>query len=365
MELRHLRYFVTVVEEMHFRRAAERLFIAQPALSKQVKALEDELGTQLLNRNRRTVTLTEAGSAFYEEAIAVLKRVDVAKERARATGNGLTGQFSIGFIPQALFGLLQHTLRRFREHYPQVRIRVVEGFTHDGIERAARGEVDCAFVRLPIEQRADLEGETVAYEEVRIALPTTHPLTEQPDLDLADLAAADFILFERHLEPGLYDSYIAACASAGFSPRVLHTVTSLYSTLGLVGGGLGVGFVPATARTTAPTGVTFRRLRRGAPQVQVGLVWPAQGRTPVLDNFLALRPWTGATHEVVPPSPAEPSPAGPVVAVNQQTAMGAAARCSSPTIDPAGDPMPFGSPLSSFAPPAPSPTLPTRSTAPS
>lgn len=295
MELRHLRYFVTVVEEMHFRRAAERLFIVQPALSKQIKALEDELGTQLLNRNRRSVSLTDAGSAFYEEAVAVLRRTEIAKERARATGKGLTGQLSIGFIQPTLFGLLQHTLISFRGQYPDVRLRAVEGSTRECLERTTRGELDCAFVRLPTEPRQDLLVEVVSQEEVTVALPDSHPLAARDDLDLADLAGEDLILIERHLEPALYDTYIAACADAGFSPRVGHTVTSTWAALGLIAGGLGVGFAPISAHAASPRGVTFRRLRRRAPRLTVGLVWLAKGHTPVLDNFLALRSWSTAT----------------------------------------------------------------------
>jgi DNA-binding transcriptional LysR family regulator len=291
MELRHLRYFVAVVEELHFRKAAEKLHIVQPALSKQIKSLESELGILLLDRDRRNVTLTDPGRAFYEEAVAILARAEIAKSRAIATSNGLSGQLSIGFIQPVLAGLLQRTIRAYREHYPAIRLRAVEGSSRDGLQRTVNREVDCAFVRLPVDRQEGLMIETVAREDVWLAVPSTHRLAAQDDIALEELADEEFILIERHLEPSLHDYYISQCNEAGFSPRVGQVVGSTWAVLGLVAGGLGVGFAAESTRYAGRSGVTFRRIRGTPPRLVVGLIWRESAPPPVLENFLSLRPW--------------------------------------------------------------------------
>lgn len=291
MELRHLRYFVAVVEELHFRRAAEKLHIVQPALSKQIRALENELGILLLDRDRRNVSLTEPGRAFYEDAVAILARAENAKSRALATSKGLSGQLSIGFVAPALGGLLQHTLRSFRHEYPSIHLRALEGSSQEGVQRTLTGEVDCAIVRLPVNQDEGIAVEPVTNDEVFLVVPAGHPLAEFDEISLSQTDDEELILIERHLEPGLHDYYISLYTKAGFSPKVGQVVGSSWAALGLVAGGLGICFAPASFRSTGLAGVVYLRIKEATPRLSLGLIWKSEGRSPVLDNFIKLRSW--------------------------------------------------------------------------
>jgi DNA-binding transcriptional LysR family regulator len=293
MELRHLRYFVAVAEELHFRKAAENLHIVQPALSKQISALENELGLLLLERDRRHVTLTEAGSTFLEEAIAVLARADGAKARAIAVGRGQVGALNIGFIQPALAELVPDSLRRYRKAYPEVRIRLTELTTRQVLDQTSSRAVHCAFARLPIELRDDLACTPISQQDVMLALPEGHPLAERESIDIHDIANEDLVMIDRRVEPALHDYYITMCNEAVFSPQIAHEVNSTWVALGLIAGGLGVGFAPASARSAAQKGVTFRPITGAAPRLSVGLVWNDKAKPAVLTNFLALRPWEG------------------------------------------------------------------------
>lgn len=293
MELRHLRYFVTVAEELHFRRAAERLYIVQPALSKQISLLESELGLKLLDRDRRHVTLTEAGRVFLDEAISVLARADAAKSRAKGVSNGEAGHLSIGFIQPALADLLPRALRRFRREYPGVRIRLAELTSRQAIEQTSSRTVHCAFTRLPVELRDDLAYLPVSEQDVNLVLPEGHPLTEKDKIAVEDLVDEELILIDRRVEPALHDYYISVCNEAGFSPVISHEVSSTWVALGLVASGLGVGFAPESARLAPQQGIAYRPISGGAPRLSMGLIWNTNAVPAVLQNFLSMRDsWT-------------------------------------------------------------------------
>ncbi|WP_291056550.1 LysR substrate-binding domain-containing protein [Herbiconiux sp.] len=291
MELRHLRYFVAVAEELHFRKAAESLHIVQPALSKQISALENELGLMLLERDRRHVTLTEAGKTFLEEAVAVLARADGAKSRAIAVSRGQVGSLNIGFIQPALAELVPRSLRRFRNEYPEVRIRLTELTTRQVLDQTSSRAVHCAFARLPIELRDDLACLPISQQDVMLAMPDGHRLAEKETIDMADIASEDLVMIDRRVEPALHDYYIAMCNEAGFSPHIAHEVNSTWVALGLIAGGLGVGFAPASARSAAQQGVTFRPINGATPKLSIGIVWNDKSKPAVLSNFLQMKPW--------------------------------------------------------------------------
>jgi DNA-binding transcriptional LysR family regulator len=291
MELRHLRYFVSVAEELHFRRAAEKLHIVQPALSKQISALEKELGVLLLERDRRHVTLTEAGRVFLEEAQEVLAQADGAVSRARAVSRGEVGRLTIGFIQPALAELLPRTLRVYRQHYPGVKLTIGESTSRATIERIASRSMHFAFTRLPIDPRPDLCSEVISEEPVMLAVPRGHRLAEQASVTVAELADEDLILIDRKVEPELHDYYVATCNTAGFSPRVAHEVNSTWVALGLIAGGLGVGFAPSSARLAAQQDVAYVPIEGDIPKLTIGAVYHSGPRPTVLENFLRLRPW--------------------------------------------------------------------------
>jgi DNA-binding transcriptional LysR family regulator len=291
MELRHLRYFVAVAQELHFRRAAEKLHIVQPALSKQISALEKELGVLLLDRDRRHVTLTEAGQVFLDEALEVLAQADGAVTRARAVSRGEVGRLDIGFIQPALAELLPRTLRVFREHHPGVKLTIGETTSRTAIEKIASRSMHFAFIRLPTENRPDLCTEVVSEEPVLLTVPKSHALAARESVAIADLAEEDLILIDRKVEPGLHDYYVSACNTAGFSPRVAHEVNSTSVAIGLTAGGLGIGFAPSSARLAAQHNVAYLPIEGDAPKLTIGAMYHAGPRPSVLENFLRLRPW--------------------------------------------------------------------------
>jgi DNA-binding transcriptional LysR family regulator len=299
MELRHLRYFVAVAEELHFGRAAERLFIVQSALSKQVAALEHELSVQLFVRSRRSVALTPAGIALLADARQVLAVAEAAAARAQAAGRGETGELRIGFIAPALYELLPRAVRAFREHRPDVRLVLEEMHNQDAVDAVAGGRLDVAFVRLPVAVGPELRVVAAAEEPVMLAVPEEDPLAARAEIAMADLEHRDLILIARSQEPDLHGYYVEWCAAAGFRHRVAHEVDRTHVAVGLVACGLGVCFVPCSSRLVAYPGVAYRPLAAPAPVLRIGAVWSAAAASPVLDSFVSLRPWAREPAAVV------------------------------------------------------------------
>ncbi len=269
MELRHLRYFVAVAEEGHITRAAERLGIQQPPLSQQIKALETELDVQLLRRKARGVELTEAGRALLADARAVLTHVDHAVATTRRTARGEEGRIAVGFTSSASFHpLVMRAIRRYRDAYPLVSLALEEGGTAELVDAVRREQLDAAFIRTPVGDASELTVTPLLDEEMIAALPTGHRLAPRQAraaaLPLKAFAGETFILYRRRLGPGLYDAIIAACHSAGFSPRVGQEAPRMFSTLNLVAAGLGVSIIPASMQSLHMDGVVYRRLK-GAP----------------------------------------------------------------------------------------------------
>jgi len=215
MELRQLRYFVAVAEELHFRRAAERLHISQPPLSQQIRALEDELGFALLIRTRRRVELTPAGEAFLRDARALLGELDGAVATARRIDAGQTGRLRIGFVGSALLSIVPGTVERFRASRPGVAIELRERSTVDQLRAVSAGVIDVGLVRPPIDDESGLRAEIVLRERTVAALPTAHPLAALARVPLRRLAVEPLVLFPREQAPGFHDLLIEALAAAG------------------------------------------------------------------------------------------------------------------------------------------------------
>ena len=245
LELRHLEYFVALAEELHFGRAADRLFIVQPTLSKQVAALEKELGTDLFVRTKRHVALTAAGEAFLSDARQVLAQADGAKARARLASRGDVGVLEIGFVVPVLYDLLPHMLRAFRASYPEVRLSLHELHDAEIVTGLLSRDLHLGFARLPAVGGRRLRTRPLVDEPVMVAVPAGHTLASQDSVALTDLACEDLIVIARTQEPELYDSYMVACAAAGFRPRVAHEVDRTHVAVGLVACGLGLCFVPS------------------------------------------------------------------------------------------------------------------------
>jgi DNA-binding transcriptional LysR family regulator len=272
MELRHLRYFLAVAEEGHVTRAAARLGLQQPPLSQQLRVLEAELGVALFRRLPRGMELTAAGKVFRAEAQSVLARLDQAVDATRRTARGESGRLVVGFTGSAAFNpFVPATLRHFSEASPQVQLALEEGNSAELIAGLQHERIDAAFLRVVVGPVAGLSIALLLEEEMRVALPVGHRLADGAGgLPLKALAEERFIFYRRPTGPGLYDSIIAACRRAGFSPDVGQEAPRILSTLSLVAAGLGVTLVPESMSRVQTRGVVYRRLR-GAPDLTAPL----------------------------------------------------------------------------------------------
>ncbi|HEY1412292.1 MAG TPA: LysR family transcriptional regulator, partial [Rhodopila sp.] len=251
IDLRRLRAFVTVVEEGHVTRAAERLGMQQPPLTRLLRGLEQELGVLLLHRHPRGVRPTEAGSVLLEEARAVLARAERVKETVRRAARGEQGRLAVGLTSSAaLHPFVPSVLRQFRNALPGVSITLEEAGTGELVDALLHHQLDAAFVRSPVGSMETLLIDPVLDEPMLAALPAAHALarpTEEP-LALVGLAKEHFVLYRRPEGPGLYDAILAACRAAHFSPIIIQEAPRLPATLSLVAAGIGISVVPASMR---------------------------------------------------------------------------------------------------------------------
>ena len=290
MELRHLRYFVAVAEELHFHRAAERLHISQPPLSQQIRALERELGVTLLERSRRRVGLTPAGSAFLEDARAILEATERAADTARRVAAGELGSLRIGFVGSATFSpTLPALLREFRDRYPDVDLRLRELQTTEQLAGLSAGRIDVGVIRGPLaaaDVAADLEQLVILREQLVVAVPDTHRLAQNRELHAADLRDETFVILRRREAPGLFASLASVMRGAGGMPSDVLEVAEMQTILGLVASGFGVSLVPASVAEAERAGISFRPLADPSPQIELALAWNSTTNSPVRDAFL-------------------------------------------------------------------------------
>ena len=287
MELRHLRYFVAVAEELNFRRAAVRLHVAQPALSLQVRQLEEELGAALFDRDRHHVALTAAGSVFLDHARRVL---DNAGEAARAAGRaarGETGRLSIGFSAQLSYEWLPTVLRLFHRAVPDVEIGLTELTPVRQIEELLARRMDLGIIGLDLpEPHEELEVAVMTEERLVVALPLDHPLARRRKLTLAELAKEKFIFTSRANAPAYNPWLVALCEQAGFTPKVALEADRSPSSLNYVAAGFGVAIFPAQIGRLATPGAAFVSLDDAVPRYQLCVAWRRDSRTPALERFL-------------------------------------------------------------------------------
>lgn len=290
LELRHLRYFVAVADELHFGRAAERLHISQPPLSMQIRALEDILGTPLFHRTRRRVSLTKAGEIFVREARQILERTEGAILAAQRAARGEVGELAIGFVSSANFSVLPPLLRQFRARAPGVRLTLRESTTDVQLVDLAEGRIDVGLVLAPIDAPA-LAYRPIHREPLVVALPEQHRLAGQPGaVRLADLADDPFVLIPRHLAPGFYDDIVSYCRRTGFSPRVEQEAVQMQTIVSLVSSGIGVSLMPASMENLRRTGVIYKPLAESSPVSEIGLVWRRDDELATLSVLLELAP---------------------------------------------------------------------------
>ncbi|OQX17707.1 MAG: LysR family transcriptional regulator [Desulfobulbaceae bacterium A2] len=278
MELRHLRYFVAVAEELHFGRAAERLHMAQPPLSQQIRALEEELGVRLFVRTSRSVSLTPAGASFAQDARATLARVEEAARLARRIHRGEAGEIRVGYMNPVMDAVLCRALATFRVSRPELTLRLRELPSPTQLEELRAGRLDVAFIRLVAEPGGqDLRGlasRVVLREPYVLAMPKGHRLARLSVIPLRQAGTEPLILFPRSAMPVLHDVMLAALRDSGATPEIAQEVMGKHASLALVAAGLGVCLVPASARDWRRQGVVLRPLEPGLPEVEMAAVWP-------------------------------------------------------------------------------------------
>jgi len=287
MELRHLKYFVTAAEELNFRRAAERLYIAQPPLSRQIRQLEEELGVDLFHRTKRGVSLTEAGQAFLDEAQLTLVQAERAAQAAkRASGipqRKLTIGFSICLFNRILSGIVQ----AFRQAFPEVSIALMEMSTSEQVQALVEGEIDVGLVRLPIAEET-IVTETILIESLVLVLPADHALSSQAEISMQSLAIEQFVLFPSEANPELHSQIIRNCQQAGFQPNIVQEATPPEVVIRLVEAGAGISLVPASTQSRHHAGVIYRELTDSASQLEIAIAWHKQRTSPLVDQFLGV-----------------------------------------------------------------------------
>jgi len=286
MELRQLRYFVAVAEELHFRRAAARLHISQPPLSQQIAALEAELGVTLLARTRRRVALTPAGDAFLREARALLAGAEAAAGTARAIGAGQEGVLRVSFVGSALLSIVPGIVQRFRAARPRVQIQLRERSTAEQLDAVASGAVDVGLLRPPVTPDPALATETVLREETVVALPADHALAALKRVPLARLASEPLVLFPREQAPGYHDLLTGRLGATGTIPQIVQYAPETITIIGLVAAGIGLSPVAASVANLALPGVVYRPLR-GAPATELTVVRRREADSALVEAFLA------------------------------------------------------------------------------
>jgi DNA-binding transcriptional LysR family regulator len=287
VELRHLRYFVAVAEELHFGHAASRLHTSQPSLSQQVRNLERELKVDLLRRTKRHVELTPAGEQFQREARGILAAAERAAGLARETARGESQKLVVGISPETDWLLLGKALRLFTEHLPSVEVFFQNLTPEEQVEALRGGQIDVGFVGLPLAAEG-LVTETTGRVRLVIALPKKHPLAGKNDLRLEELSNEAYVLWPRHLSPGSYDYLLSVFRRAGFGPPIAMEggLPSTRTVLGMIAAGLTIALVDPALQQMAAPGVVFRPFAGRGAYTETGVIYRGADPSPILASFL-------------------------------------------------------------------------------
>lgn len=285
MELRHLRYFIAVAEELHFARAAHRLGISQPPLSQQIQALEAEIGARLFNRTNRRVQLTESGRVFLADCRQILQQVDRAVQLAQQAHRGEVGELKVGFTSSAPFtSIIPSSIHAFRRQYPDVHLDLLELSSRQVVDELQKESVHIGVMR-PLLLPDHLLAIELFREPLVAVLRKDHPLARHDRLSAAELAEEPFVFFTRGVGTALYDQVIALAQNAGFSPLIVQEVREATTIIGLVAAGLGVSILPASFRRTRIDDVVYRPLSDQEATSAVWLVRRQNERSPIALSF--------------------------------------------------------------------------------
>jgi DNA-binding transcriptional LysR family regulator len=286
LPLPQLRAFVVLAEELHFGRAAERLGVAQPPLSQQIRRLEDKVGHALFDRAPGRVALTPAGRQLLPAARRALTELADGLAAARAAGSGRAGRIRLGFAASLALTVLPDLLRAYRRTYPDVRMDITEMTTAPQIAALRQESIDVGLLREPPADDPDLAFRTILTEGFVAVLPAGHPLAAQRRVRVAQLAGSPFVLLPRTAGPGLHDRITTLCQDAGFTPRTAQHAVEWQTVCALVEADLGVSLAPASIRRIRLKNVAFRSIEPGTFRTSVAVAWRKSDRNPLVARLL-------------------------------------------------------------------------------
>ncbi|MGH8783623.1 MAG: LysR family transcriptional regulator [Cupriavidus necator] len=285
--VRHLWLFLAVAEEEHFGRAAKRLGMSQPPLTEQIQVLEHALKVKLFERSRRGAQLTPAGAAILPAVRKFAEQLERLELAVREAVQRQSGVLTIGAISSAMVETLPALIEHLKAAYPQLTVSVREIDSVEAVPALERGDVDLAFARLEGDLGSSIKSIALKQDRLAVALPRSHRLAEMPRIRLASLADEEFVMFARHVSPVYYDSLIATCRAAGFSPRVLHEVRTVSSQIAFVGCGQGIALVPASLKKAASDNVAVRPLKEAVSVVTTAMAWSTSRANPLVEAAIA------------------------------------------------------------------------------
>jgi LysR family transcriptional regulator, benzoate and cis,cis-muconate-responsive activator of ben and cat genes len=287
MELRQLRYFIAVAEELSFSKGAQRAGVSQPPLSRQIANLEAELGARLLDRDKHSVRLTEAGKVYYAEAVKTLAAVDRTVHMTQRAARGLTGSLSLGFGGSAAYTFAPSALRKFRDLYPGVELSLHNTPMTSQLDKLKEQSTDVGFVMLPVQDKT-LQTRLLLRDPLVVVAPVGHPLTKSKTVGLRAIEPYELIMFPRGGGFGFFSHIIAMCKKAGFVPTVAQEVAPMESVIGLVAAGVGISVVPSVAKRLLITGVEYRPLNEDYAVMEFAMAWRKNNTSPVVRAFVDL-----------------------------------------------------------------------------
>jgi len=285
MELRHIRSFLSIAETLHFGRTAELIHISQPALSLQIRALEEDVGVRLFERNRRNTTLTAAGAAFRDDAATALSQLEQAIRRARLAASGKLGLLRIGFVSTAGTEIVPNIVRQFRKSNPEVEFSLRNILTAEQVQMLESGSLDVGFLRLPIGGHSALDVVTVHRERFVLVVPSSHKLAERKRVRLREVAGEAFVMYERTYAPGFHDLIYGIFRDARIAPNVSQTAVEIPMLISLVASGMGISILPASTVKHSVASVVACGILDRIPKVEIGIAVSKRFRAAVVDNF--------------------------------------------------------------------------------
>jgi DNA-binding transcriptional LysR family regulator len=285
MELRQIRSFLSIAETLHFGRTAELIHLSQPALSLQIRSLEEEVGVRLFERNRRKTTLTAAGAAFRDDAAAALSQLEQAIRMAKLAANGKLGLLRIGFVSTAGSEIVAEIVRQFRDLNPEVEFSLRNILTAGQVQMLETGSLDIGFLRLPIGGHSTLDVVTVHREPFVLVVPSSHKLAKRKRVRLREVANEDFVMYERTWAPGFNDLIFGILRDAGIVPNVTQTAGEVPTLISLVHSHMGITIMPLSAVKHSVASVVACNIVDRIPMSEIGMAFRKGTRAPVVDNF--------------------------------------------------------------------------------